>query len=111
MTNKQFQVFVDDNFHYMDEGYRYKAGEYDTLEEAIDICKSITESSMNDAYRPGINAKDLIESYRCFGEDPWIWTGKPGVCFSAWTYVENEAQDFINRKKQYDINSKNSKSN
>ena len=29
---KWFKVYVDDNFHYMDENERYQQGEYETKE-------------------------------------------------------------------------------
>jgi len=31
----KFVVFVDDNFHRMDESYRYKLGEYDSCNKAM----------------------------------------------------------------------------
>ena len=32
---KNFEVFVDDNYHYTDEDERYSAGEFDNYEEAL----------------------------------------------------------------------------
>lgn len=39
----KFKVYVDDNFHYMDESHRYKLGEFNTLAKAIEACKEIVD--------------------------------------------------------------------
>lgn len=46
METKKYIVMVDDNFHYMDEDERYQAGEFDTPQEAINLCKEIVEASI-----------------------------------------------------------------
>ena len=61
---------VDDNFHYMDEDKRYKHGAYDTLEDAIRICKNIVESSIK--YVNRAKAKDAFLNYCAFGDQPFI---------------------------------------
>ncbi len=38
---EHFEVFVDDNSHYMDEDYRYKAGEFLNYDEALTEAKRI----------------------------------------------------------------------
>lgn len=38
-----YQVKVDDNFHYQDEGARTGAGTYDNLEDAVAHCKAIVD--------------------------------------------------------------------
>lgn len=43
----KYIVYVDDNFHYMDESERYCAGEFDALEEAIAKCKQIVDESLS----------------------------------------------------------------
>jgi len=98
MKNKKVTVYVDDNFHYMDTKYRNKYGEYNTFEEAIEICRMITENSMHEVYLPNINAEDLIKRYQIFGEDPWIYSEQPGLHFSAWAYVEKQASSYIKKK-------------
>lgn len=67
---------VDDNFHPMDESERYKAGEYDTLEEAEAQCREIVRQSLEAS---GWN----LEGWKHYGEDPYIIGGK----FSAWDYA------------------------
>ena len=36
----KYSVYVDDNYHYMDESERYKKGDYATLDEAIAACST-----------------------------------------------------------------------
>jgi hypothetical protein len=39
----KYVVYVDDNFHYMDESERYKLGEFDTEEEAIHAANKLVD--------------------------------------------------------------------
>ena len=41
----KYTVLVDDNYHYMNEEYRYTLGVYDTKEEALQAAKSIVDLS------------------------------------------------------------------
>ncbi len=75
---------MDDNFHYMDEEERYKLGEFDTPEAAIQACKRVVDDFLLANFKPGRTAEELNELYRTFGEDPWC----PQVTFSAWGYAE-----------------------
>jgi hypothetical protein len=79
---EKFIVWVDDNYHYMDTDYRRKAGEYDTKEEAIEVCRKIVEAFFTG--QEGGSAKDLYSAYTQYGEDPFIETGG----FSAWYYAK-----------------------
>jgi hypothetical protein len=88
----KYQVLVDDNFDYMDESKRWEQGRYDTLEEAMAVCKRMVDDFLQDAYRPGMSAEELERAYRMFGDDPFI----PGVdreTFSAWTYASGRARE------------------
>jgi hypothetical protein len=62
-----YTVFVDDNFHHMDEEERTTHCEGVTLEEAIAACMALTEGSVRDCA-----ADDGSNTYSMFGEDPWI---------------------------------------
>lgn len=72
IIKKDFEVFVDDNFHYMDEDERYSGGEFDYYEEAIEYCKGIVDNFLRECYKPGMKADDLYDHYLHFGEDPFI---------------------------------------
>ena len=38
-----YSVYVDDNFHYKDEGARYKLGDFATLVDAVAACKKMVD--------------------------------------------------------------------
>ena len=82
-----YTVLVDDNFEYTDEEKRYKLGEFETMEAAIEACKRIVDDFLVSAYTPGMSARALYANYTSFGEDPWI-SGVENVPFSAWNYAE-----------------------
>jgi hypothetical protein len=71
-------VFVDDNFHYMDEEHRYCAGEFSSYEEALVAAKRIVTDSLAH--------EGSIENYLLFGEDPFI-VPSPAERFSAREYA------------------------
>jgi hypothetical protein len=91
----KYKVLVDDNFHYMEEDARTELGTYDSVEEALAACRNIVDAWLAANYKPGMSAKELIEQYRSFGDDPFI-VGLPGVPeqvkFSAWDYAAERAQ-------------------
>jgi len=83
-----YTVFVDDNFHYMDEDERYTLGVFATPEEAIAACRSIVDGCIGS--EPGATAETLFKNYAMFGEDPFI---VPGVGFSAWDYAKRRCAE------------------
>ena len=96
MTQKlgKYRIFVDDNYHYMDETARHAFGSTDDLEAAIARCKGVVERSLEECYKPGISAGELYGCYQMFGEDPFIVSDKPGkVEFSAWDYAKARSQE------------------
>ncbi len=78
VPHEKYKVFVDDNFHYMDEEERYCAGEFDSYEEALAAAKSIVERS--------VAHEGSFEKYLMFGEDPFI-VPSPEERFSARDYA------------------------
>jgi hypothetical protein len=73
MTNSgalKYQIYVDDNFHYMDEDERYFGGSYADCQSAINKCMDIVNSFLMDAYKEGMTAAELLSQYKSFGEDP-----------------------------------------
>ena len=99
MNDKRYTVHVDDNFNYMDEGERYVAGRYDSLEEAVAACRDIVEASLSDQYVPGMTAAELVGRYHLFGEDPWISGVPAGIRFSAWDYADMRSVELTNDVK------------
>jgi hypothetical protein len=82
-----YQVFIDDNFHYMDQEHRYFLGEFDTVEAAVVACQKVVNECLEEFYKPGITAAELSTQYVFFGEDPFILGGGSGeVLFSARAY-------------------------
>jgi hypothetical protein len=77
----------------MDESERYLAGSFGDREEAVRRCVEIVESSLFNEYRPGMSAKELMDRYKSFGEDPWISGSDEGCKFSAWEYAERRAKE------------------
>ena len=88
-----FEIFVDDNFHYQDESGRYKFGEYDTYERAVEVCKEIVEGELLHLCEQGKSAAELYSSYTSFGKDPYIKPGLPEERFSAWDYARQRCEE------------------
>ena len=93
---KKYVVYVDDNFNFMDESERYKAGEYNTQDEAIAKCKEIVERSLAGSKAIEKTAEDMYESYTMFGEDPFI-IGPKEVSFSVWDYAKERCDESFNK--------------
>jgi hypothetical protein len=91
MTDKPYVVYVDGNFHYMNEEERCGSGEYATLEEAVSKCQRIVDEFLEDAYKPGMSSKELYDQYRMFGEDPFV--RGPTANFSAWAYAKRRCDE------------------
>lgn len=91
-----YKVFVDDNFHSMDESERYALGEYATLEAAIEAARKIVDEYLLSAYLPGMTFDALLTSYVFFGEDPFIVAQASeggGVLFSARDYARRRCEE------------------
>jgi hypothetical protein len=94
MTESRWTVYVDDNFHYMDEDERYCLGAFDSLDSAITACRKIVDVFLHD--NEAKTADELYDHYVMFGEDPWITgptpvAGTPG--FSAWDYARQRCNE------------------
>ena len=68
----KFEVFVDDNFNFMQEDERYSTGTFDTYEEAVAGAKSIVDRCLESYYKEGMTAEALYNGYKGYGEDPFI---------------------------------------
>jgi len=88
--SKKYKVYVDDNYHYMDESERYSAGSYYSLEKAIEKCKKITIRSLEDLYEQKMSPERLSAQWSMFGDDPFIIGADGSVPFSARKFITTE---------------------
>jgi hypothetical protein len=84
MARYKYTVYVDDNYHYMDESERYKLGEFDDCQSAIAACKEIVDEFLRENHG---KCDDVLATYLMFGEDPFIVTDDPDCKFSARDYA------------------------
>jgi hypothetical protein len=82
----EYTVWVDDNFHYMDESERYRHGVFSDPKAAVAACKRIVDECLGNPSAEGPDA--MYTGYTMFGEDPWISSADPGCQFSAWNYAK-----------------------
>jgi hypothetical protein len=88
----EFELFVDDNYHYMDEESRYSVGLFASYSEALAKAKAIVDEFIESSHQPGMTSKELFEGYVGFGEDPFIVpAGEP--YFSAWDYARERCKE------------------
>lgn len=86
-----YVVKVDDNYDYMSGSYTN--GDYPTLDEAVEACKTIVDRSLDNAYEPGMSAAALYQQYTMFGDDPFILGDESGrKPFSAWDYAKERSE-------------------
>jgi hypothetical protein len=88
--SEKYKIYVDDNYHYMDESARYVADSYSSLEEAVERCKELTIKSLEDLYEDGITPENLSAQWAMFGEDPFVFGGDGSVPFSARKFITTE---------------------
>lgn len=91
---RAFEVFVDDNFAYMDEDARSFAGRFYDYDRALAAAKRIVDRSLAGNHEPGMSAEELEGRYRSFGEDAFVIPtpeGRPH--FSAWAYARERARE------------------
>ena len=96
---KKYEVYVDDNFHFMDESERYRLGAFDTCEEAVAACKKNVDEFLEKGYKKGMSFKELYEGYIGFGEDPFIISGDEKCFFSAWNYAKKRCAELCNKEE------------
>ena len=93
--SKKYVVYVDDNFHHMDESERYKLGEYSSCEEAIEACKKIVDEFFSHTFDENITYEELYNGYTMYGEDPFIVSGDRDCSFSAWDYAKKRCRKLV----------------
>jgi hypothetical protein len=95
-----YKVFIDDNFHYMDERARYLHGEFATAAEAVAAARRIVDEYLVSALKPGMGADELFASYAMFGEDPFIVApGEECVSFSARDHARDRCLELVGRAR------------
>jgi hypothetical protein len=92
MTKQKYVVRILDNFHFMDKSEEYNSGAYDTFEEAVAKCKAIVDEFLESAYKQGMTAKQLYQTYVMYGETPIIHGGKLGK-FSSNEYARERCKE------------------
>lgn len=98
-----FIVYVDDNYHYMDEDSRHTAGEFDTWEKAVTLAKKIVDETVIVAINDGLAPEESYDYYVMFGEDPWIVTNgtEPhDACIAAWSYARERCHELHGAKEE-----------
>ncbi len=99
-ATQKFTIFIDDNFHYMDESERTFGGVFDSYDAALLRAKEIVERSLQELNRPGMNAEILYQHYVMFGEDPWIQETPDGrLGFSAWNYAKDRCAEIFHSSR------------
>jgi hypothetical protein len=93
---KRYTVYVDDNFHYMDESERYKLGEFEDCQSATAACKQIVDQFL-DSCDAKSGADEMFGQYTGFGEDPWISSDDPNCKFSAWDYAKERCRELAQK--------------
>jgi hypothetical protein len=86
-------VYVDDTHHHGDQTYRYKVGAFSDCPSAIAACKKIVDEFFATHSSDTAQAQESFDSYRRFGEDPFILTSDKSCVFSAWKYAEQRCQE------------------
>ena len=87
-----YTVFIDDNFHFMDDSERLRHGEYQTYDEAVDACKKIVNDSLNHLYSPGMSRTELYNQYVSFGDDPYVSPNGQASHFSARDFAQMQCE-------------------
>lgn len=95
MVNKmpEFSVFIDDNFHYMDESERVLHSTFTSYQTAVEAMKVIIDRSLLDLYKPGMAAEELYSLFTGFGEEPFITPLDGNSMFSARTYARTRCDE------------------
>jgi hypothetical protein len=99
MAKYHYTVYVDDNFHYMDESERYKLGEFDDCASAVAACKKLVDECLQQGFSESTTLEELQKSYSFFGEDPFIISDDPDCKFSARDYASRRIDEMCRRRR------------
>lgn len=87
-----YTVYVDDNYHYMDESERRKHGKYKTYKRGVKVAKKLVDRYLASAYWPWMSEEKLLRSYTGFGPDPFVVPDDGDPSFSAFTYAKERCR-------------------
>ncbi|WNC88838.1 hypothetical protein RI103_14135 [Paraburkholderia sp. FT54] len=89
------KMYEDDNAHHADEDYRSGPRMFLDMASALAEARRIVDDFLAEAHEPGMTGRDLFESYKAFGPDPWIVANENGplVPFSAWDYARSRCEE------------------
>lgn len=87
-----FRVYVDDNYHYMDQDEQWILGVFDTEADAVAAAKSLVTKSVTSMHESGMSAGEVFARYKMFGDDPFIvGEGHDRRSFHAWDFAQSES--------------------
>lgn len=94
----KYELYVDDN-SYFDDDDRYKAGEYETIGDAIAAAKNIVDDFLETVRRkwPDITSEELFGKYQRSGEDPWIHPNHSN--YNSWDYAKRRCREICGRPR------------
>ena len=77
----------------MDESEAFDHGSYQSYEEAAGAARNWVEGCLDEYWKPGMRADDLMKWYQQFGDDPQIIPGPDTgqVVFSARNYATEQS--------------------
>jgi hypothetical protein len=91
-----YRVFIDDNFHYMDESERIDHGEFLTADEAVAAAKKIVDDELEHLRASGVTVDEIMSMFVQFGPDPFIVSDDDPVSFSARDYARGKIGEWEN---------------
>ena len=95
-----YKVFVDDNYHFMDESERYALGAYPTYELAVAACKRIVDEFFTNYDMDHMSAEEMFSGYVSYGESPFIAPEPdPDHFFSARAYAKQRCEEIAKQGK------------
>ena len=65
-----YKVWIDDNFHFMNENERFFHGEFDTPTQSIVASQKIVDDNIESIKEQETDPDKAYERYVCFGDDP-----------------------------------------
>ena len=93
-----YKVYVDDNYHYMDQDHRYELGTYMNFYEAVEAAKKVVDEFLIENKSEFETADKLHAFYCMYGEDPFIMAEDAFKKFSARTYADYKCKELFENK-------------